>query len=219
MKSFLKKIITLIVIIVVIISGAAYGLKPADPISDSDRLCNVDERIDTAQMNKRVVKSVDLQGDGAVVNMELNNYTFRKLLKYNIVKYGRQDLEAYDFNLKGNELVVQIPKKIGPFNSQVDAFIGMSNDKDNMILTVKKVKVGKITVPKSIVENKLDSMTSLGTDRVNTEKGRIFISLNSVDLGIERMYVKDDVLKLKFRITKDDIKKIGVGIIDSLFDF
>lgn len=219
MKGILKKIITLLVLVFVLIAAAGYSLKATDPIDDKDRLCNVDERMDVAQINKRVIKSVGLQGDGAVVDMELNNYTFRKLLKYNLVKYGKQDFEAYSFNLRGDKLLVQAPKKIGPFDSQIDVWMSLGNDKDNMILSVDKVKVGKIPLPKSLVDNKLDDMVSLGVDRISTEKGKIYISLNNVDLGIEKMYIKDSNLKLKLKITKDDIRKIGIEIIDSLFDF
>lgn len=219
MKGILKKIITLLVLVFVLIAAAGYSLKATDPIDDKDRLCNVDERMDVAQINKRVIKSVGLQGDGAVVDMELNNYTFRKLLKYNLVKYGKQDFEAYSFNLRGDKLLVQVPKKIGPFDSQIDVLMSLGNDKDNMILSVDKVKVGKIPLPKSLVDNKLDDMVSLGVDRISTEKGKIYISLNNVDLGIEKMYIKDSNLKLKLKITKDDIRKIGIEIIDSLFDF
>lgn len=219
MKGMLKKIITLLVLVFVLIAAAGYSLKATNPIDDKDRLCNVDERMDIAQINKRVIKSVSLQGDGAVVDMELNNYTFRKLLKYNLVKYGKQDFEAYSFNLRGDKLLVQAPKKIGPFDSQIDVWMSLGNDKDNMILSVDKVKVGKIPLPKSLVDNKLDDMVSLGVDRISTEKGKIYISLNNVDLGIEKMYIKDSNLKLKLKITKDDIRKIGIEIIDSLFDF
>lgn len=219
MKGILKKIITLLVLVFVLIAAAGYSLKATDPIDDKDRLCNVDERMDVAQINKRVIKSVGLQGDGAVVDMELNNYTFRKLLKYNLVKYGKQDFEAYSFNLRGDKLLVQVPKKIGPFDSQIDVLMSLGNDKDNMILSVDKVKVGKIPLPKSLVDNKLDDMVSLGVDRISTEKGKIYISLNNVDLGIEKIYIKDSNLKLKLKITKDDIRKIGIEIIDSLFDF
>ncbi|MBC2577878.1 hypothetical protein HLB30_05020 [Peptostreptococcus russellii] len=219
MKGILKKIITLLVLVFVLIAAAGYSLKATDPIDDKDRLCNVDERMDVAQINKRVIKSVGLQGDGAIVDMELNNYTFRKLLKYNLVKYGKQDFEAYSFNLRGDKLLVQAPKKIGPFDSQIDVWMSLGNDKDNMILSVDKVKVGKIPLPKSLVDNKLDDMVSLGVDRISTEKGKIYISLNNVDLGIEKMYIKDSNLKLKLKITKDDIRKIGIEIIDSLFDF
>lgn len=219
MKGILKKIITLLVLVFVLIAAAGYSLKATNPINDKDRLCNVDERMDIAQINKRVIKSVSLQGDGAVVDMELNNYTFRKLLKYNLVKYGKQDFEAYSFNLRGDKLLVQAPKKIGPFDSQIDVWMSLGNDKDNMILSVDKVKVGKIPLPKSLVDNKLDDMVSLGVDRISTEKGKIYISLNNVDLGIEKMYIKDSNLKLKLKITKDDIRKIGIEIIDSLFDF
>ncbi len=219
MKGILKKIITLLVLVFVLIAAAGYSLKATNPIDDKDRLCNVDERMDIAQINKRVIKSVSLQGDGAVVDMELNNYTFRKLLKYNLVKYGKQDFEAYSFNLRGDKLLVQAPKKIGPFDSQIDVWMSLGNDKDNMILSVDKVKVGKIPLPKSLVDNKLDDMVSLGVDRISTEKGKIYISLNNVDLGIEKMYIKDSNLKLKLKITKDDIRKIGIEIIDSLFDF
>nr|WP_307760267.1 hypothetical protein [uncultured Peptostreptococcus sp.] len=219
MKGILKKIITLLVLVFVLIAAAGYSLKATNPIDDKDRLCNVDERMDIAQINKRVIKSVSLQGDGAIVDMELNNYTFRKLLKYNLVKYGKQDFEAYSFNLRGDKLLVQAPKKIGPFDSQIDVWMSLGNDKDNMILSVDKVKVGKIPLPKSLVDNKLDDMVSLGVDRISTEKGKIYISLNNVDLGIEKMYIKDSNLKLKLKITKDDIRKIGIEIIDSLFDF
>lgn len=219
MKGILKRIITLLVLVFVLIAAAGYSLKATNPIDDKDRLCNVDERMDIAQINKRVIKSVSLQGDGAVVDMELNNYTFRKLLKYNLVKYGKQDFEAYSFNLRGDKLLVQAPKKIGPFDSQIDVWMSLGNDKDNMILSVDKVKVGKIPLPKSLVDNKLDDMVSLGVDRISTEKGKIYISLNNVDLGIEKMYIKDSNLKLKLKITKDDIRKIGIEIIDSLFDF
>lgn len=219
MKGMLKKIITLLVLVFVLIAAAGYSLKATNPIDDKDRLCNVDERMDITQINKRVIKSVSLQGDGAVVDMELNNYTFRKLLKYNLVKYGKQDFEAYSFNLRGDKLLVQAPKKIGPFDSQIDVWMSLGNDKDNMILSVDKVKVGKIPLPKSLVDNKLDDMVSLGVDRISTEKGKIYISLNNVDLGIEKMYIKDSNLKLKLKITKDDIRKIGIEIIDSLFDF
>lgn len=219
MKGILKKIITLLVLVFVLIAAAGYSLKATNPIDDKDRLCNVDERMDIAQINKRVIKSVSLQGDGAVVDMELNNYTFRKLLKYNLVKYGKQDFEAYSFNLRGDKLLVQAPKKIGPFDSQIDVWMSLGNDKDNMILSVDKVKVGKIPLPKSLVDNKLDDMVSLGVDRISTEKGKIYISLNNVDLGIEKIYIKDSNLKLKLKITKDDIRKIGIEIIDSLFDF
>lgn len=219
MKGILKKIITLLVLVFVLIAAAGYSLKATNPIDDKDRLCNVDERMDIAQINKRVIKSVSLQGDGAVVDMELNNYTFRKLLKYNLVKYGKQDFEAYSFNLRGDKLLVQAPKKIGPFDSQIDVWMSLGNDKDNMILSVDKVKVGKIPLPKSLVDNKLDDMVSLGVDRISTEKGKIYISLNNVDLGIEKMYIKDSNLEIKLKVTKEDIKKIGVEIIDSLFDF
>lgn len=219
MKGILKRIITLLVLVFVLIAAAGYSLKATNPIDDKDRLCNVDERMDIAQINKRVIKSVSLQGDGAIVDMELNNYTFRKLLKYNLVKYGKQDFEAYSFNLRGDKLLVQAPKKIGPFDSQIDVWMSLGNDKDNMILSVDKVKVGKIPLPKSLVDNKLDDMVSLGVDRISTEKGKIYISLNNVDLGIEKMYIKDSNLKLKLKITKDDIRKIGIEIIDSLFDF
>ncbi len=219
MKGILKKIITLLVLVFVLIAAAGYSLKATDPIDDKDRLCNVDERMDVAQINKRVIKSVGLQGDGAVVDMELNNYTFRKLLKYNLVKYGKQDFEAYSFNLRGDKLLVQVPKKIGSFDSQIDVLMSLGNDKDNMILSVDKVKVGKIPLPKSLVDNKIDDMVSLGVDRISTEKGKIYINLNNVDLGIEKIYIKDSNLEIKLKVTKEDIKKIGVEIIDSLFDF
>ena len=219
MKGILKKIITRLVLVFVLIAAAGYSLKATDHIDDKDRLCNVDERMDVAQINKRVIKSVGLQGDGAVVDMELNNYTFRKLLKYNLVKYGKQDFEAYSFNLRGDKLLVQVPKKIASFDSQIDVLMSLGNDKDNMILSVDKVKVGKIPLPKSLVDNKIDDMVSLGVDRISTEKGKIYINLNNVDLGIEKIYIKDSNLEIKLKVTKEDIKKIGVEIIDSLFDF
>lgn len=219
MKGIFKKLLVIVVVIFALITAVGYSLKPSDPINNKDRLCNVDENIDIAQINKKVVKSINIQNGGAVVDMEFNDYVFKKLLKYNIVKYGRQDLEAYAFNLKGDKLLAQVPQIIGPFKSQVDVLMSLGNDKDNLILSVDSVKVGKIKLPKYIVDNKLDSSISTGIDRISNENGKIYINLNSVDFGIKRIYIKDSILKLKIEITKDDIKKIGIEIIDNLFDF
>lgn len=215
----IKKIVILVVIIFVIIGGVSYGLKPSEPIENNNRLCNVDERIDVAQINKRVIKSVSLKDGNVYVDMNLNDYTFKKLLKYNLIKYGNQSLEAYAINLKGDYIVIQAPQKIGPFKSQVDIYTKLRSDKENIVLEVEKVKVGKITVPKSIVDNKLDSMVPAGIDRISAEKGNIFINFNNVDLGIERISVQDGILKIRFKLTKDDVKNIGIDIIDHMFDF
>lgn len=219
MKDIFKKIIMLIAAIVIVIGVVVYSLKPSNPINNKDRLYNIDERIDVAQMNKKVIKSINLQNDGAVVDMQLNNYAFKKLLKYNVVKYGKRDFEAYVFNLEGDKLLVQIPKKLGPFRTQIDVLMSIGNNKDNLILSVDSVKIGKVKLPKNIINNKLDSMIYTGIDRISSENGKIYINLNSVDFDIRRIYIKDGALNLKLNITKDDIKKIGVGIIDNLFDF
>ncbi len=219
MKGFFKKILCLALVIVALLAGMAYALKPDSPIEDKDRLCNIDERINMYQINKKAIKSIELKKGSAIVCMELNDYEFKQLLKYNILKYGMQNLEAYAFELKGNDILIQIPRKIGPFKSQVDILASLGADKENLLISIKSVKVGKIKIPKSIVDNKLDELIPTGTERLLAENGKIYIKTNNLDFGIEKMHVENGIFKMKFVITKEDVKKLGVEIIDRLFDF
>ena len=218
MGKILKKLISLVIAVLIAFGALSYGLSPSEPIKNENRLCNVDERIDVSAINKDVIKGAKIEGDKLKVDMVFNNYVFNKILKYNLMKYGNQDMEAFEFKLEGEELVVMIPQKIGPFKSQVNVYMKFGSSKDKLVLTIDKVLLGKIKIPNSIISSKIEEM-SRKTDRITAEKNNILVDFNSVDMGIRNMRIEDGKMKYQIIVTKDDVEKIGINLIDNMFDF
>lgn len=218
MKKLIKRLTVIIIVVVIILGGLAYGLTPEFPIKNENRLCNVDERINLSAINKDVIKDVNIREGNLYVDMSFNNYTFNKILKYDLLKYGNQSMEAYEFKLEGNNLIIMAPEKVGPIKTQISLYLTMSSKNNKMVLTVEKALLGKIKIPKYIVSDKIEEMGTQ-SDRITTDGNKIYIDLNSVDMGMRDMKIKNSKISYTLVVTREDIKDIGINLIDDMFDF
>lgn len=219
MKKIYKIIIGLIIVFIIALLAIGYALKPSSPIVNEDRVSNVDESLDLAQLNKEILKTVRLKDGKLNASMVMNDDLFKKLVKDTLVSANNQNFQESSFNLDNNEIAMKYPVKMGPWNSQMDIKMGAEDKDGNLLLTVHDVKLGKIKVPDSVFIKKMEEMTQDKEGAISTEKNKIYVNLKSSNVSIDKITLKDSVLRLDFSLSKENLINIGGDIIGSILTF
>lgn len=219
MKKIYKIIIGLIIVFIIALLAIGYALKPSSPIVNEDRVSNVDESLDLAQLNKEILKTVRLKDGKLNASMVMNDDLFKKLVKDTLVSANNQNFQESSFNLDNNEIAMKYPVKMGPWNSQMDIKMGAEDKDGNLLLTVHYVKLGKIKVPDSVFIKKMEEMTQDKEGAISTEKNKIYVNLKSSNVSIDKITLKDSVLRLDFSLSKENLINIGGDIIGSILTF
>lgn len=219
MRKIYKIIIALIVVAVLLIVAIGYALKPADPIVNEDRVSNIDESLDLIQVNKDILKTVRLEDRKLNASLEMNDDLFKKILKNTLVNANNQKLQEASINLDQDEILMKYPRKLGPWDTQVDVRMKAEDKDGRLVLTVNDVKLGKIKVKNSIFMKKFEKMIDGKNNIVSTEGDRIYVNLKSSNVSIDKIRLKDSILKIDFSFTKENLINIGGDIIGSLLTF
>lgn len=216
MKKIIKILIGLLVLIAIIMGVLTYFLKPSDRLKNDERLWNVSDNVDIDSYNKKVFRNASIDKGKLVSEIKIDNYNFKKLLKYGMSHNGNAELQEASYRLKDDRILVSYPLKIWIWESQVDLESSLTNDGNDLVFTVESAKLGKIKMSKKMISRVMLKLKESGYGNMKIIDNRIYIKLNVPNINIRKASVVSDNLKLQVFLSKDNIINIQKEIIDTL---
>ncbi|KGF12835.1 hypothetical protein HMPREF1639_05060 [Peptostreptococcus sp. MV1] len=216
MKKIIKILIGLLVLIAIIMGVLTYFLKPSDRLKNDERLWNVSDNVDIDSYNKKVFRNASIDKGKLVSEIKIDNYNFKKLLKYGMSHNGNAELQEASYRLKDDRILVSYPLKIWIWESQVDLESSLTNAGNDLVFTVESAKLGKIKMSKKMISRVMLKLKESGYGNMKIIDNRIYIKLNVPNINIRKASVVSDNLKLQVFLSKDNIINIQKEIIDTL---
>ncbi|WP_101773676.1 hypothetical protein [Peptostreptococcus faecalis] len=216
MKKLIKFILILVVVLGMMTAGIGYALKPTDEIKKDQRLWNIEDNLNVASLNSDFLKNASISGDNIETRVTFDNDMFNKILKYAFSQSGTTNLDESAFVLDGKNLIVKHPIQIGIWNSQADVYSKLYNEDGKVVFDIEQVKIGKITVPKSIVSSQIKNIVHEDTDGIRVEDNKIYLDIKSSNVNLKKVDINDSKIDLSLYFTKENLIKIKNDVVDSL---
>lgn len=160
----------------------------------------------------KIIKAQDSGGTAELTEDEVNQVISLYSKEY---KSGSITVKAVQAGLEGDKIKFYIPSSYKSFNVLLTSEGSISKEKDKIKYTPDYFKVGKITLPKSYVMEKLSGRLK---DRAAVEQDSVVFSTKGIPVGITALSVKDDKLLVTLEKRQIDIENMLKGQFDSLKD-
>lgn len=216
----IKKTVICISVLLCLGFSVNYLLSPSEKIDNSKRICNIDDNINIRDINRDVIKSIEIN-DKAIINMEINNTLFKKIIKYNLLKSGEIGLEASVVELENDYVNIISPYKIGFYNTVIEAHLKLSTNKKSLIFDVDSLKVGKLKLPDFIKDKFIKEFTNAKSKskRIYSSNDKIYLNFGDTGVKIKNIEILNSILHIKFEIENKIPNFKGIEIIQSMFDY
>ena len=183
-----KKLSAIVLSIVIIGGGLAYGLTPDESIESKDKLANASTAMTLDSLNKDLAKNISIeQFRNLSSTIKLDNSKFQSLLKNSVDKNSA--LLEGSYKIERSHINAKLPiKLLGVFDTIVYSNISVAGEGNSLTLTLEDAKMGKLPIPGFILEKYLKEAL-MGTSA--EVKGNV-ITINSLPLKISGVYISID---------------------------
>ena len=183
-----KKLSAIVLSIVIIGGGLAYGLTPDESIESKDKLANASTAMTLDSLNKDLAKNISIeQFRNLSSTIKLDNSKFQSLLKNSVDKNSA--LLEGSYKIERSHINAKLPiKLLGVFDTIVNSNISVAGEGNSLTLTLEDAKMGKLPIPSFILEKYLkEALTGTSAE----VKGNV-ITINSLPLKIAGAYISID---------------------------
>lgn len=216
MKKIIKILIGLTVLFALLMLTVTYFLKPSDRLKNDDRLWNVSDNVDIDSYNREVLGNISLDKGKLVSEIKIDDYNFKKLLKYALAHNGNAEMQEASYTLKGKKILIKYPLKLGLWNTQVDIGASLSNTSKELVFIVEEARLGKISLSKNMINKVLDRLKKTGYGNMKIEGNRIYVQVNAPNISIRKASIDKDMMKLQVLVKAQGIINIEREIIETL---
>lgn len=202
-----KKPIFLIVIIVLILAAAVFAKLAFWQSSYSPSKYKF-----SVGLFDKIIKAQDTGGTAELTKDEVN-----QIISLYFKEYRSNDItiKAVEADFNGENMKFYIPVTYKNFNVLLTSEGSISKENDKIKYTPDYFKVGKITLPKSYVLQKLGSRLK---NTVTVEQNSIMVSTKGFPVGITALSVKNEKLLVTLEKRQLNIEDILKGKLDSIRD-
>ena len=215
MKKIIKILLGLTVLFALLMLTVTYFLKPSDRLKNDDRLWNVSDNVDIDSYNREVLGNISLDKGKLVSEIKIDDYNFKKLLKYALAHNGNAEMQEASYTLKGKKILIKYPLKLGLWNTQVDIGASLSNTSKELVFIVEEAKLGKISLS-NMINKVLDRLKETGYGNMKIEGNRIYVQVNAPNISIRKASIDKDLMKLQVLVKAQGIINIEREIIETL---
>ena len=186
MKKIIKILLGLTVLFALLMLTVTYFLKPSDRLKNDDRLWNVSDNVDIDSYNREVLGNISLDKGKLVSEIKIDDYNFKKLLKYALAHNGNAEMQEASYSLKGDRILIKYPVKLWLWNSQVDIEASLSNTSNELVFKVEEAKLGKVNLSKNMISRVLAKLKETGYGNIRIEDKKIYVQVNAPNISIRK---------------------------------
>ena len=216
MKKIIKILIGLTVLFALLMLTVTYFLKPSDRLKNDERLWNVSDNVDIDSYNREVLGNISLDKGKLVSEIKIDDYNFKKLLKYALAHNGNAEMQEASYSLKGDRILIKYPVKLWLWNSQVDIEASLSNTSNELVFKVEEAKLGKVNLSKNMISRVLAKLKETGYGNIRIEDKKIYVQVNAPNISIRKASIANDVMRLQVLVKYKGRINIQREIIETL---
>lgn len=216
MKKIIKILLGLTVLFALLMLTVTYFLKPSDRLKNDDRLWNVSDNVDIDSYNREVLGNISLDKGKLVSEIKIDDYNFKKLLKYALAHNGNAEMQEASYSLKGDRILIKYPVKLWLWNSQVDIGASLSNTSNELVFKVEEAKLGKVNLSKNMISRVLAKLKETGYGNIRIEDKKIYVQVNAPNISIRKASIANDVMRLQVLVKYKGRINIQREIIETL---
>lgn len=216
MKKIIKILLGLTVLFALLMLTVTYFLKPSDRLKNDDRLWNVSDNVDIDSYNREVLGNISLDKGKLVSEIKIDDYNFKKLLKYALAHDGNAEMQEASYSLKGDRILIKYPVKLWLWNSQVDIEASLSNTSNELVFKVEEAKLGKVNLSKNMISRVLAKLKETGYGNIRIEDKKIYVQVNAPNISIRKASIANDVMRLQVLVKYKGRINIQREIIETL---
>lgn len=216
MKKIIKILLGLTVLFALLMLTVTYFLKPSDRLKNDDRLWNVSDNVDIDSYNREVLGNISLDKGKLVSEIKIDDYNFKKLLKYALAHNGNAEMQEASYTLKGKKILIKYPLKLGLWNTQVDIGASLSNTSKELVFIVEEAKLGKVNLSKNMISRVLAKLKETGYGNIRIEGKKIYVQVNAPNISIRKASIANDVMRLQVLVKYKGRINIQREIIETL---
>ncbi|MGP1556989.1 hypothetical protein [Peptostreptococcus stomatis] len=216
MKKIIKILLGLTVLFALLMLTVTYFLKPSDRLKNDDRLWNVSDNVDIDSYNREVLGNISLDKGKLVSEIKIDDYNFKKLLKYALAHNGNAEMQEASYSLKGDRILIKYPVKLWLWNSQVDIEASLSNTSNELVFKVEEAKLGKVNLSKNMISRVLAKLKETGYGNIRIEDKKIYVQVNAPNISIRKASIANDVMRLQVLVKYKGRINIQREIIETL---
>lgn len=197
-------IITMVVILVILIGGAYYILTPSEKVSintDYNRI-TIEELLKGDFLYSFEILKNPIRLEGRLL---LSESEFRDIVYTVINNYNVEELKYSNINLHENYIKIISPYKLlNLIDTQYEVHIYPTIVDNNLYLTLKDFKIGKLKISDSVVKSVLKSRADDLPFEIN--KNIIIVDKSYVQpINIKDIDIKEDKVVVNILVTTTDI--------------
>lgn len=216
MKKIIKILLGLTVLFALLMLTVTYFLKPSDRLKNDDRLWNVSDNVDIDSYNREVLGNISLDKGKLVSEIKIDDYNFKKLLKYALAHNGNAEMQEASYSLKGDRILIKYPVKLWLWNSQVDIEASLSNTSNELVFKVEEAKLGKVNLSKNMISRVLAKLKETGYGNIRIEDKKIYVQVNAPNISIRKASIANDVMRFQVLVKYKGRINIQREIIETL---
>lgn len=216
MKKIIKILLGLTVLFALLMLTVTYFLKPSDRLKNDDRLWNVSDNVDIDSYNREVLGNISLDKGKLVSEIKIDDYNFKKLLKYALAHNGNAEMQEASYSLKGDRILIKYPVKLWLWNSQVDIEASLSNTSNELVFKVEEAKLGKVNLSKNMISRVLAKLKETGYGNIRIEDKKIYVQVNAPNISIRKASIANDAMRLQVLVKYKGRINIQREIIETL---
>lgn len=216
MKKIIKILLGLTVLFALLMLTVTYFLKPSDRLKNDDRLWNVSDNVDIDSYNREVLGNISLDKGKLVSEIKIDDYNFKKLLKYALAHNGNAEMQEASYSLKVDRILIKYPVKLWLWNSQVDIEASLSNTSNELVFKVEEAKLGKVNLSKNMISRVLAKLKETGYGNIRIEDKKIYVQVNAPNISIRKASIANDVMRLQVLVKYKGRINIQREIIETL---
>ena len=216
MKKIINILLGLTVLFALLMLTVTYFLKPSDRLKNDDRLWNVSDNVDIDSYNREVLSNISLDKGKLVSEIKIDDYNFKKLLKYALAHNGNAEMQEASYSLKGDRILIKYPVKLWLWNSQVDIEASLSNTSNELVFKVEEAKLGKVNLSKNMISRVLAKLKETGYGNIRIEDKKIYVQVNAPNISIRKASIANDVMRLQVLVKYKGRINIQREIIETL---
>ena len=197
-------IITMVVILLILIGGAYYILTPSEKVSintDYNRI-TIEELLKGDFLYSFEILKNPIRLEGRLL---LSESEFRDIVYTVINNYNVEELKYSNINLHENYIKIISPYKLlNLIDTQYEVHIYPTIVDNNLYLTLKDFKIGKLKISDSVVKSVLKSRADDLPFEIN--KNIIIVDKSYVQpINIKDIDIKEDKVVVNILVTTTDI--------------
>lgn len=185
MKKTLRNfLLTLILIILLIAGGVTLAFDKQGYTLSNSSAENVLTKINTAEKDGKMI---------SLTKEEINSLL--SMVYKNPKQKGNVTIKAPQVDLEGDKVIAKVPIIYKSMEVILWTKGSISQNEDNIIYAPDSFKIGKLTVPKSIVISKLNSRLKDG--KISIKESNILINKKAIPFFINDINIKNNVMNIK----------------------